>query len=73
MDTLKTIEVANYRDINALADYLPANYWIDYVRDTERGPVAIVRGRDSAGWTADGYVIPRLRSGLIAARLVTHP
>ena len=73
MDTLKTIEVRNYSDIKTLTYYLPRNYWVDYVRDDERGPVAIVRGHDDAGWTAEGYVIPRLQSGLMAAHLVTHP
>ena len=50
-----------------IAAYLPANYsviassdaWVD------------IAGRDDAGWTMDGYVIPRLRSGLFFAKETT--
>lgn len=46
-----------------VAAYLPANYQVIAVRDHE----IIIQGRDNAGWTLDGYVIPRLASGLIGA------
>lgn len=47
--------------------YLPSNYAI-----IETFPDRIViGGRDSAGWTLDGYVIPCLASGLITAREIT--
>lgn len=64
---LKTIEAQGYSSLNQLSDYLPANYWIDFARDDG---TAIIRGHDKAGWTAEGYVIPRLNSGLIAAKLI---
>jgi hypothetical protein len=43
--------------------YLPANYRIRY-HDDEK---IIITGADDHGWTLDGYVIPRLGSGLISA------
>jgi hypothetical protein len=47
----------------ALVDkYLPGNY----TAVGEDGFVFIV-GNDVAGWTMDGYVLPRLASGLIFA------
>ncbi len=48
--------------------YLPANYRVTGVTAAE---VAIA-GHDNAGWTLDGYVIPRLASGLIWAKEVTR-
>jgi hypothetical protein len=46
--------------------YMPSNY-------TARidGSQIIIEGVDMAGWTLDGYVIPRLASGLITAKEVT--
>lgn len=46
--------------------YLPRNY---RVTGTVDGYVQI-EGEDVAGWTADDYVIPRLASGMIFAKLV---
>lgn len=50
-------------DIGVIERYLPSNYWAEEQTD---GSVKI-SGHDSAGWTLDGYVIPRLASGLIFA------
>lgn len=44
--------------------YLPSNYKITYYHDDAIG----IEGVDNAGWTLDGYVIPRLASGLITCR-----
>lgn len=44
--------------------YLPENYRL---LGTYKGESFIV-GEDMAGWTLDGYVIPRFGSGLIACR-----
>ena len=63
---MQTIDVSGYESLNQLQDYLPSNYWIDYARDDG---TAVVRGFDRAGWTAAGYVVPRLQSGLIVATL----
>jgi len=51
--------------------YLPANYAVAYSGPNPDGSVTVtVKGIDSAGWTAEGYVIPRLASGLYAAEVV---
>jgi hypothetical protein len=52
-----------------VAAYLPANYWI--IEDSEDQGV-IIQGTDNAGWTLEGYVIPRLASGLINAEEITE-
>ena len=52
--------------LKVVQDYLPNNYRA--VQD-EHG--ILIRGHDSHGWTLDGYVIPRLGSGLIFAREVS--
>src|SRR5688572_28803012 len=49
---------------NVVAAYLPSNYSV--VGATPEG-WTIVEGKDVAGWTLDGYVIPRLASGLYFA------
>jgi hypothetical protein len=51
--------------------YLPSNYVV--LAATSLG--IVVAGYDSHGWTLDGYVMPRLSSGLIASEEVdrTHP
>lgn len=58
--------VRNARDAKQLWTYLPLNYVIvggDI--GTEGKPVYVIAGVDDKGWTLDGYVIPRLASGLI--------
>ncbi len=53
-----------------LQAYLPENYRLvgAYALDY------IIAGEDNAGWTLDGYVIPRLSSGLMGCKeLVTAP
>jgi hypothetical protein len=47
--------------------YLPGNYGA-----REVGGTVLISGTDNAGWTLDGYVIPRLASGLHGAREVTE-
>jgi hypothetical protein len=48
--------------------YLPlgGNYWVAAIVLGDPAWV-LVAGEDKAGWTLDGYVIPRLWSGLIRA------
>ncbi len=48
--------------VEKIAAYLPANYTA-----TKVGKHVIIMGKDDHGWTLDGYVIPRLGSGLIVA------
>ena len=49
--------------LQQVQDYLPFNYNVHNL-----GGAIIISGFDSHGWTLDGYVIPRLSSGLIPAR-----
>ncbi len=51
---------------DAVACYLPSNYSVVDSDDT----TTTIEGRDHAGWTLDGYVIPRLASGLYGAKEV---
>ena len=44
-------------------DYLPRNYSAHRVFQG-----ILIYGSDDHGWTLDGYVIPRLASGLIVAK-----
>lgn len=46
----------NYDPVQVEA-YLPDNYWL-------RPGDGVIEGEDYAGWTLDGYVLPRLRTGL---------
>jgi hypothetical protein len=50
--------------------FLPDNYHVveEHTDPGENPWVAfLIEGEDVAGWTLDGYVIPRLASGLIFA------
>lgn len=47
--------------------YLPNNYGISFEGENQGRLVFEIEGEDVAGWTLDGYVIPRLASGLIWA------
>jgi hypothetical protein len=73
--------VASGRD--NVAAYLPGNYHVLHEQPaTLDDPFAkptwrhvVIGGRDDAGWTLDGYVLPRLASGLIGGREIglEHP
>ena len=52
-----------------VAQYLPANYEVVTTESFRSGSQVLVKGTDVAGWTADGYVIPRLASGLLTAEV----
>jgi hypothetical protein len=49
--------------LRLVRNYLPSNYTADETPDG----VIVISGVDYCGWTLDGYVLPRLGSGLIAA------
>lgn len=49
------------QDIEQVRAYLPANYTVR--ARTPEG--CVIGGTDNAGWTLDGYVLPRLASGLL--------
>lgn len=48
--------------------YLPGNYTVmgTTLKSLSYGSAAVIGGVDSAGWTLEGYVLPRLSSGLIS-------
>ena len=48
--------------LSVVQEYLPSNY-----EAVEQDGEIVIFGRDSAGWTLDDYVIPRLASGMIYA------
>lgn len=60
--------VGGARSVDEVRAYMPRNY-----RVIDRGAdmAILIEGEDVAGWTLDGYVIPRLASGLIFAREIT--
>lgn len=59
---------STHADLERISAYLPSNY---HAVCDRHGVVHIV-GTDVAGWTLDGYVIPRLASGLIFAKEYTQ-
>ena len=64
---------SRWDDERVVAKYLPDNYSVEAVVSNQTGEIVdwpypqaiVVSGRDVAGWTLDGYVLPRLASGLI--------
>ena len=61
------------RDIEGFLErvraYMPENYKVSFNSLTEQ---FMITGHDVAGWTLDGYVIPRLASGLVFAEEVVE-
>jgi hypothetical protein len=53
--------------------YLPSNYMVIDWRDSDnpRERYVDIEGQDNAGWTLDGYVLPRLASGGMYGQEVT--
>jgi hypothetical protein len=49
---------------DTVARYLPGNYSVAFATEFEGRDVTVIEGRDNSGWTMDGYVLPRLASGL---------
>lgn len=57
-------------NLETVRRYMPSNYTASLCEingDTH----ILIKGKDNAGWTLDGYVIPRLQSGIIWAEEVT--
>ncbi len=59
----RAVVVGGARDLQQVLRFLPSNY-----DAAEIGGRIVIEGRDSAGWTLEGYVLPRLASGGIWAR-----
>lgn len=66
-DKPMTFILVHSRDIELVKRYLPSNYFPFFVRMNH----TVVVGKDSYGWTAEDYVIPRLKSALVPAMVVT--
>ena len=62
-------------DEQRIAAYLPTNYRVVQTVTHDGRRHVLVEGRDQAGWTLNGYVIPRLGSGLLFAQEIdlSHP
>lgn len=76
MNTTRYAIVSGARSAQEIYAYLPTNYAIltDAASDHDGLPVYLISGTDNAGWTLDGYVIPRLGSGGMGCReLVPGP
>lgn len=54
-------------DLDVIRAYLPSNYKANSLNIDDS---VLIMGEDNAGWTLDGYVIPRLASGWIFAEEV---
>ncbi len=63
------IAAVQEKDFSKFENYLPGNY--SFLGYDSNGDI-LIAGEDNHGWTLDGYVIPRLASGLIACREVTQ-
>jgi hypothetical protein len=78
-DEARFAVIRGARSLKEALAYLPGNYVLveSFMEaDNESYPlsgsgksklVVIIGGTDNAGWTLDGYVIPRLASGLLWA------
>ena len=75
---------SNAADAERVPAYLPDNYEVLHSElDMSLAPAGglnqkrwtVIAGEDVAGWTLDGYVIPRLASGLIFGEEIdlSHP
>ena len=62
--TTRTATVFTDRPI---ANYLPSRYQVVKVEDGK----TYIEGTDFHGWTLDGYVIPRLQSGMFRCEETT--
>lgn len=63
---VRSYTTPTYEDLKSVSAYLPVNYTAENAADG-----ILISGHDVAGWTLDGYVIPRLASGLIFAHEIT--
>ena len=54
-----------------IAHYLPSNYAATTVM-APHGPAVLIFGEDHAGWTMDGYCLPRLASGWYSAQEISE-
>ena len=67
MASTRRAVITHTANLDTVRAYLPSNYTAERTMLDS----IIIDGTDNAGWTLDGYVIPRLASGLIFAREIT--
>ena len=70
-----TLRSSDARDAIAagmkIGQYLPSSYAVTEVLPAANGGfLVVVQGYDQAGFTAEGYIIPRLASGLYPAKVM---
>ena len=54
-----------------VAAYLPMHYKVLNSTEKDGDDCLLIAGEDVAGWTLDGYIIPRLGSGMIHCEEIT--
>ena len=54
--------------VEQVVPYLSSNYYL--AKELPEG--LLIAGSDTAGWTLDDYILPRLKSGLIIAHEITE-
>ena len=62
------IRLSRNQDEHTVAAYLPGNYRVVGVEPNPNVPgtsLVTIEGDDDHGWTLDGYVLPRLASGML--------
>lgn len=68
-----TVEVRDMQQHNDVLALLPQNYQCDLALYNDSGRIdMLISGEDVAGWTLEGYVIPRCASALYYVNEV-HP
>ncbi len=68
----RTAIVRGARSEQEVAAYLPSAYRVEGSQTDTHGRLEVtIAGDDTAGWTLDDYVIPRLASGMMFAEEVS--
>lgn len=60
----RTAIVSGVGTADAVSKYLPEAYKVVSAAEANGRVLCLIEGEDKAGWTLDGYVAPRLQSGL---------
>lgn len=72
---MQSLEPLSFTEAEELLErvghYMPSNYTAALSTANNLEFKVVITGEDSAGWTLDGYVIPRLGSGNMFAKEVT--
>lgn len=75
MERYARVNVPSHKTVSEFADtvaaYLPGRYRVERLV-TDVVEWLLIQGEDYAGWTLDGYVLPRLASGFIFGREITE-